>query len=180
VLRLREVLGSARAAALPEVSFSVHGVQLGAADVRTAIQVLESAKGIMVAGPLERSGHPLAGAAKGWYHPFSREEIAAFPELRVDPQTHSKPAGHVKLAVLHRLHRMLAESLDGCAETQSPDQEQSAAVPESPQAVPFDAPEPETPSPWDQIEATLWRLGAGLADVGACREWAEQAGMVLA
>jgi hypothetical protein len=177
---LREALEGAQGAPLPEVSFHVHGVTLSPADVHTAIQVLEAAKGIMVAGPLERASHPLARAAKGWYHPFSREEIAGFPELKTDPQTHRKPAGHVKLAVLHRLRRMLAESFDGNAEAQAPDQGQSETALPIPQAASLGVPEPEPPSPWDQIEATLWRLGAELADVDACREWAGQGGMVPA
>ncbi len=180
VQQLRDALAGTRAADPPAASWDIGGVTLAPVDVRAAIAVLEAAKGIMVAGPLERAGHPLAQAAKGWYHPFSKEERALFPELEIDPNTHKKPAGHVKLAVLHRLRRMLTEVLDGSPASQPSDQVKPDPAPAFPQAVLIDAPSPEPASPWDQIEATLWRLGGGLADVDACRQWAEQGGMVLA
>ena len=64
----------------------------------------------MVGQPLERAGHPLARAAKGWYHPFPVKEMKKFPGLVAAPGSHAKPAGNVKAAVLHRLERVLSES----------------------------------------------------------------------
>ncbi len=144
----------------PPPSWEVHGVTLGAVEVHDAIAVLEAAKGIMVRQPLERAGHPLAGAERGWYHPFSKEEVKLFPEVAIDPQTHKKPAGHVKLAVLHRLHRMLAEA---SSSTVAPEAATASAV--APQlteapAAPTISPAAEPDSPRDLLTYELFQLGA--------------------
>jgi len=147
VSRLRGILGTAgRELPAPE-SHVVGGVKLSPADIRSAIEILRSAKGIMVKQPLARAGHPLSQATAGWYHQFSREEIALYPEIAIDPQTHRKPAGHVKIAVLHRLERML-----GLGEAAAPALEDA---------------EPEL-TPRDLYEAKLW--AAGLRDPGVLEE----------
>lgn len=178
--QLRIALEGSRSAPVPQASWEIGGVSLSPQDVQQAIKVLEAARGIMVAAPLERAGHPLAKAAKAWYHPFSAEERKQFPALEIDPQTHKKPAGHVKIAVLHRFRRMLTELLDKPPQAQSPEQGQCQKPVEFVQVSQIDATPEPPPAPWDQIEATLWRLGGSIADVDACRSWAEQGGMVLA
>jgi hypothetical protein len=152
--RLRSVMEGAASVPLPAPqSFDIGGVTLTAADIRSAIDVLHAADrpgpmGIMVKQPLARAGHPLAQAEAGWYHPFAKEEIRAFPEIAVDQQTHRKPAGHVKIAVLHRLERMLGLAGD------NPRQPEEAAGSSEPSVA-----EPE-PTPWDLIEAKIWAAGA--------------------
>ena len=163
---LREVL-SGTVAEAPPPSWEVGGVTLGPVEVREAIAVLEGATGIMVRQPLAKAGHPLKDAAKGWYHAFSKEEVKLFPSIAIDPQTHRKPAGHVKVAVLHRLHRMLAEASRICALEPSVSVVRSAAS-ASAQAPPpvLSAASPvrrsaaEPDSPRDLIEAELFMLGA--------------------
>jgi hypothetical protein len=146
--RLRQAMTGAQPRAAAE-SFEVGGVILTLADIRQAIEILRRSRGIMVKQPLASAGHPLARAAAGWYHPFSRQEIADFPEIAIDPQTNKKPAGHVKIGVIHRLERML-----GFAMAES--------------AAPAD-PEPEVPeSPADLLEAKLW--AAGIQDAGVVDE----------
>jgi hypothetical protein len=136
--RLRGIMAGGELTA-PE-SRVIGGVTLTMADIRTALNILRSSTGIMVRQPLARAGHPLARAAAGWYHPFSKEEIKSFPEIAIDPQTHRKPAGHVKIAVIHRLERMLGLLM-------------AEALP----------PEPEEPlTEWELTEARLW--SAGLKD----------------
>jgi hypothetical protein len=145
--RLRGIMGAVPGTELaqPE-SRVIGGVTLTMADIRTALNVLREAPGIMVRQPLAKAGHPLALAEAGWYHPFSKEEIKAFPEIAIDPQTHRKPAGHVKLAVIHRLERML-----GLLMAEAP------------------APEPEEPlTEWELTEARLW--SAGLKDTSVLDE----------
>lgn len=150
----------------PPPSWEVHGVTVGPLEVRAAIECLEGAKGIMVAQPFQRAGHPFKDCPKGWYHQFSDEEIASFPHIAIDPQTHRKPAGHVKVAVLHRLRRMLAEATAGFGH---PDSSTASAV-HPPQPV-TDAEQPNTftaaeqDTPRDLIEAELFRLGATPAKV---------------
>lgn len=144
----------------PPPSWEVHGATVGPLEVRAAIDALEGAKGIMVAQPLARCGHPLSKCPKGWYHQFSSEEIAAYPHIAIDPQTHRKPAGHVKVAVLHRLHRMLAEASTGLSSASS--STASASVPQpvvnTEQLNTLTVAEQDTPR--DLIEAELFRLGA--------------------
>jgi len=82
------------------------GVTVTAADIQGAVDILKGAKGVKVKEPLAQAGHPLGGAAEGWYHAFAQEEIAAYPDIAVKPGTHSEPSGHVKEAVLHRLERL--------------------------------------------------------------------------
>lgn len=148
VSRLRDTLKEARAKlTVTPRTWTIGGVQVSEDDVISAIQILKTAKGIMVRQPLAKADHPLTGADKDWYHGFSAEERDWFPELEIDPQTHRKPAGHVKLAVIHRLERMLVET-----------------KPDTPTPVP--APEPEVPdTPADLFENALWRLGASAQDV---------------
>jgi hypothetical protein len=151
ISRLRSIMGAVPGTELPAPeSHVIGGVTLTLADVRQALNILRSAPGIMVRQPLARAGHPLAGAESGWYHPFAKQEIADFPEIAIDPQTHRKPAGHVKIAVIHRLERMLGFAM---AESAPP------AEPE---------PEPEPESPADLLEAKLW--AAGIQDVGVVDE----------
>ena len=88
----------------------IGGVSLSAEQIAAAVKVLREAPGIMVAQPLAKAGHPLAGADKGWYHPFAKAEMKKFPGLVAAPGRYAKPAGNVKAAVLHRLERILAES----------------------------------------------------------------------
>lgn len=84
----------------------IGGVTLSPAEIHNAIKILESAKGVKVKEPLAQAGHPLSTAEEGWYHPFAQEELTAYPDIAVEPGTHSDPAGHVKKAVLHRLKRL--------------------------------------------------------------------------
>jgi DNA-directed RNA polymerase specialized sigma24 family protein len=138
--RLRAVLGSA----LGRPAVTVGGVTLTHEQAAQAVKALREAPGPMVAQPLRKAGHPLAQAEKGWYHPFAAEEIRKYPSLAVEPGTHRKPAGHVKIAVIHRLERILAEA--------------GQPVPEipAPRSAPDD--EPEKPvTPEEEFEARLWR-----------------------
>jgi hypothetical protein len=150
--RLRSVLQGSGPVPARRESFVIGGVTLTAADIRSAVEILYAANrpgpmGIMVKQPLARAGHPLAQAEAGWYHPFAKEEIRNFPEIAVDQQTHRRPAGHVKIAVLHRLERMLGLADD------NPRQPEEAAGSSEPIV------EPE-PTPWDLIEAKIWAAGA--------------------
>jgi hypothetical protein len=99
-------------AAPAQEKFNVEGVELTAAEVREAVELLRDAKGNHVHRPL--AAHRLQlEAPKGWYHSFSRAERELYPECGMDQQTHKKPADHVKRAVIHRLERMLAEAAPG-------------------------------------------------------------------
>jgi hypothetical protein len=158
--RLRQIMTGAGDLPRPEPRV-VGGITLTLADVRRAIDILKAARGIMVRQPLASAGHPLANAAKGWYHQFAAEELALFPELRIDPQTHVKPAGHVKLAVLHRFERMLGI---GMAEEPAPAEPPAAAA----------GPEPPV-TPWDELEAELWAAGLDAGRVDRCLGLARQA-----
>jgi hypothetical protein len=93
----------------PPGKFCVEGVELTAAEVREAADLLRAARGNHVHAPLARHRLQLEGP-KGWYHQFSAAERQLYPECGIDPQTHRKPADHVKRAVIHRLERMLAEA----------------------------------------------------------------------
>ena len=152
--RLRKVLSPA----LGRPVLTEGGVSLSAEQVAEAVQVLRSAPGIMVAQPLARAGHPLAKAAKGWYHPFARAEMKKFPGLVSRPGSHAKPAGNVKAAVVHRLERILAESA-------------APAVPEAPVPV---LPEPEPVTPEDEFEAALWRGIRDVTDLERVKELAQR------
>jgi hypothetical protein len=171
---LRSAIESAPEAPLP--SWDVHGVTLGPLEVHGAIRALEEAKGIMVAQPLQRAGHPLKDAPKGWYHQFSDGELELYPELKIDPQTHKKPAGHVKLAVLHRLRRMLAEATANLGSpvlgpASAPAQALQSSK-DSATASTGTAAEPD--SPRDLIEAELFKLGASPGKVDYILELAAQ------
>lgn len=118
------------------VSHVIGGVTLTGADVATAIQILKSAKGVMVKQPLARAGHKLAGADTGWYHEITTAETALYPSLARVPGTHTKPKDHVKQSVLHYFERLLGRS--------------------EPEPV---AAEPEEPSAWDLLESELFQSG---------------------
>ena len=156
--RLREIMSAAGEYLPVPEKHVISGVVLSPADLREAIRILTEAKGIMVRQPLARAGHPLARADDpGWYHGFSGEELLAYPHLRVDPQTHKKPAGHVKLAVIHRLERML-----GVAMADAEARAELVAEPE------------EEPTVLDEIEASLWQLGADPDQVSSILGLVEQ------
>jgi hypothetical protein len=156
--RLREVMSAAGEHLPVPEKHVISGVVLSPADLREAITILREARGIMVRQPLARAGHPLARAEDpGWYHALAAAERRAYPHLEVDPQTHRRPAGHVKLAVIHRLERML-----GVAMADAEAQAELAAVPE------------EEPTVLDEIEASLWQLGAGPEQVTSILGLVEQ------
>jgi DNA-directed RNA polymerase specialized sigma24 family protein len=169
--RLRQLMSGAGELPPPE-KHEIGGVPLSLPDIRHAIEILKSAKGIMVKQPLAAAGHPLSGAEEGWYHAFSKQEIRLYPELRIDPQTHKKPAGHVKLAVIHRLERMLGM---GMAEAEAPAEVPAESGPAagsqgsgsdvrahvSPLAA---EPDPE-PTVLELIESRLFRFGVPPAGV---------------
>jgi len=149
--RLRQVVSGA--GEMPKAGrHVVGGVTLTLADLRRALEILKADRTIMVRQPLARAGHPLAAASdKNWYHPFSKEERRLYPELEIDPQTHRRPAGHVKVAVIHRLERMLGILMA----------EEPAPADIVPPSVPAPDPEPDPePTPLDLLEAELFRLGA--------------------
>jgi len=157
--RLRKVLApvAGRPAAV------IGGVRLSADDISVAVKVLRAAPGIMVAQPLARAGHPLAGAGKGWYHPFARAEIRKFPSLAVESGTHRKPAGHVKTAVVHRLERILSES--------------SILVPPvlpPALALPSAEPDPDPVTLEEEFEAALWRGIRDAADLDRVKNLARR------
>jgi hypothetical protein len=120
-----------------EPAFIVGGIRLTPELAKEAARVLEAAPGIMVAQPLQRAGHVLARAERGWYHKVAAEELAEFPALAVGSGTRSRPAGHVKIAVVHYLRRIA----DGCA-------------PEPAESQPDEQPEPETPE--ERLTAAIW------------------------
>jgi hypothetical protein len=134
---LREAAAASVAGRRPG-KVTVEGVELSAAEAREAVTLLKAGKGNHVHAPL-RNHRLQAEAPKGWYHPFSAEERRLFPECATDPQTHSKPADHVKRAVIHRLERLLAEA-------------GGAAPPEVPEE-----PEPELTRE-ELLEAELWHI----------------------
>lgn len=113
----------------------IGGVSLTLEQVAAAVKILRAAGSTAVRQPLAKAGHPLAAAQKGWYHPFAKEEIRKFPECAVDSGTRQKHEGHVKVAVIHRLERILAEAV--------------------PAPVPDAEPEPEI-TPEEEFEAFAW------------------------
>jgi hypothetical protein len=139
--------------ALGRPPVTIGGVSLTYDEIAVALKILREAKGIMVAQPLAKAGHPLAKAAKGWYHPFSRDEIRKFPALAIGPGTHRKPAGHVKEAVMHRLERILAKAAVLASEV---------TVPEIPA---LSLPEPEPVTPEEEFECALWHGVRDAADL---------------
>ena len=88
--------------------FEVGGLNLSVSEVRTAADLLRTAKGNRVHPALE--GHRLYSSGKKWYLGFAAAEQKMYPEVLTDPRTHRNPADHVKRAVIHRLERMLAEA----------------------------------------------------------------------
>lgn len=157
--RLRSVLSGA----LGRSAVTIGGVELTHAQVADAAKVLREARGIMVAQPLAKAGHPLAGAEKGWYHAFSAEEIRKFPGLAVEPGTHRKPAGHVKTAVIHRLERILDEA----------GQAEPAPVPAIPAPRPPLDDDPEITLE-EEFEALLWRGVRTPADLESVKDMARR------
>lgn len=162
VSRLRDALKTARdapAVTSKILTWTIGGVVLTEADMVAAIEVLKSkAGGIMVRQPLEKAQHVLAHADKDWYHPFSAEERELFPDLEIDPQTHKKPAGHVRKAVVHRLERMHAEAVEGAGESESHSENLAVGGVDMAARHALPPPPPDTPS--DLFEAELWKLGA--------------------
>lgn len=136
----------------------VGGVSLDLDQVTAAVKILREAPGVMVKQPLEKAGHPLAAAEKGWYHLFSAEEIRKFPSLAIEPGSRRKPAGHVKEAVIHRLERILAEA--GSRPVQPPDREPD--------------PEPEVTAE-EQFEAFAWRYVPDVCVMEQLKELAQAA-----
>ncbi len=114
------------------------GVILTEADVASAIKILRKSGGSSVMSPLESAGHKLSTAQAGWHKEFARQEKALYPELAADTGKPDKRRPGVKLAVIHRLERMLP-----------------AGLPAEP-----------AESSWDAVEAELWRLGADRLAVG--------------
>jgi hypothetical protein len=176
--RLREIMSGAGDLPRPEKCV-IGGMTMSLADIRWALDILRGAKGIMVAGPLAKAGHPLVRAEDRWYHQFARDEIRLYPELKTDPQTHKTPAGHVKLAVLHGLERMLGI---GMADADAPPGVSAGSVPaQSPQTTPDGGAEVVIASlqagpdaPLDLIEAKIWALGGTAADVDEVLAWCDQ------
>jgi DNA-directed RNA polymerase specialized sigma24 family protein len=157
--RLRQALSCATGRPLAVIG----GVALTREQVAAAVTALREAPGIMVAQPLKKAGHPLAQAAKGWYHEFSAAEIRKFPALAVEPGTHRKPAGHVKTAVIHRLERILSEAGVRPLEIPAPR-----------------LPDPEPASPEDEFEAALWRFIRDAEDMDRIKALARRAYAVSA
>ncbi len=89
--------------------FCIAGVSLSAAEVREAVDLLKAGKGNHVHVPLKAHRLQLE-APKGWYHEYSAAERKLYPDCCMDPQTHAKPADHVKRAVIHRMERELASA----------------------------------------------------------------------
>jgi hypothetical protein len=107
---LKAALKDAKGAELTVHRVTLGGVQVTAADVRTAIDRLKAAKGNRVS-PAWR-GHPLEKAEQGWYVRYAREELKRFRELRGRKGGHYE-GGHarddIKRALIHRLERVLTE-----------------------------------------------------------------------
>lgn len=154
--RLRRVMKQA----LGRPSVSIGGVSLMLEEVAAAVKILRERGGTAVAQPLRAAGHPLANAEKGWYHPFAKEEIKKFPSIAVEPGTRTRHEGHVKIAVIHRLERILAEV--------------GAQVPVS---VPSPRPEPEAEpvTAEEEFEAALWRHITDSAEMDRLKALAQRA-----
>jgi hypothetical protein len=174
---LQASLRAAGGRAAPDASWDIGGVSVSPESLNEAVRVLEASSSIMVHAPLRAAGHPLADAPdRRWYHEFSAEERILFPELEIDPSTHKRPAGHVKIAVLHRMRRMLAEASVAGEGNVSATQQRPARC-EAGAAT--EAAEPGEPQPWERIEAVLWELGATANVVDMCQGWAAEGGMAV-
>lgn len=76
-------------------------------EVTAAVEILEaSKKGTAVRQPLARAGNALAGMD---YHALAAAERQHYAKLKAEGGSRHDHVGHVKAAVLHRLHRLLAE-----------------------------------------------------------------------
>jgi hypothetical protein len=163
--RLRAILRPA----LGRTSVTIGGVALTAAEIAAALKILREDTSVMVRQPLAKAGHPLSKAEAGWYRPFAQAELKKFPGLAVDPGTHRKPAGHVKLAVMHRLERILAEA---GVPALTPDPDPVQVQPD---------PEPEPPvTPEDEFEAVLWHYIRSADEVDRLKALAQRAYAVSA
>lgn len=132
---LREALASAPAHL--SSCHAVGGVFLSEEDVAKAIKILRESGGNSVLKPLIAAKHKLGTARDGWHKDLARLEQKQFPELvRVsEVEGHRYPG--VKMAVVHRLERMLPSvTIVAAAE-----------------------------SSWDVVEAELWRCGADKSTV---------------
>jgi hypothetical protein len=87
-----------RARKTKSTTVDVGGVAFSAEDVRTAIDILTSAGGVMVKQPLARAGNPLAAVD---YH-----EVAA-GQRKLD----GDPRAHTKIAFIRALARSLSGEL---------------------------------------------------------------------
>lgn len=134
----------------------VGGIVLTLADAQSALKVLAEDSYIMVRQPLVRAGHPLAGAAAGWYHEVAKAELKVYPECGTAAGSHKKAADHTKRAVIHWLERILDEA--GCPQVA---------------AEPVTEPE-EAPGPRDLLEAELWAAGLEAARVDKLLSLADQ------
>jgi hypothetical protein len=140
-------LGELRAAlreATSRTRYEVGGMQLTAAEVRSAVVALKTARGNHVMPAF--AGHPLAKAGKTWYIAYGKEEIALFPEI-VLPKGGHYEGGHtsqVKAGLIHRLERLLTGEV--------PLQLVAPSVP-----VPVVQP-PPAPDLWPELEALLLRM----------------------
>lgn len=92
------------------IELIIAGVPLTPAQLLSAADVLDSARGHHVSRPLARARHPLSRAQdQRWYHEIHKEEIRRFPELRVPPGgVHGPHRAQVKPAVSHCLRRLAA------------------------------------------------------------------------
>lgn len=74
--------------------------------ISDAIKLLEADQSTQVKLPLKHADHPLQAMD---YHAISKQEIGAYPELKLAPGSKQKHVGQVKIAVLHYLGRVLDE-----------------------------------------------------------------------
>jgi hypothetical protein len=108
MVTLRAALREAQEAPREIHRFTLGGVDLTAADIRTAADRLRRSKGNRVAPAW--AGHPLEAADPGWYVRFAKAELRARPELKIRRGTHA--TGHnsqVKVALIAGLDRLLTE-----------------------------------------------------------------------
>lgn len=149
--RLRQEVSRSQ---VPVTTVEVAGITLTAAEAAEAAALLEAAPGSHVRPVFARAGHKLAAAGTRWYLPVAREELKLYPGLRTAGGTHATGhVSHVKAAVVHWLRR--------AAEGASVALEVIVTSPE--------------PSPAEELESRLWKLGASPSDVSEIMELARVA-----
>lgn len=132
--RLREEVSLS---AVPVPAVEIAGVTLTPAEAEQAAKLLEESPGSHVRPVFARAGHKLAAGGTKWYLPVAREELRKFPELKKEGGTHATGhVSHVKEALIHWLRRS------------------AAGITEVTVLSP-----PSQPSPAEELEAALWRLG---------------------